>query len=205
MIQLYFLKETTILFLIKHDGFRVLVCHLGHMSQEHLFFVMMPRKSPGESKIEKKGQPCNIDSHISLIPRALPHLGTERDHISSYPCRWVGPAESSGQWHVGGGEWYPLSHLHISSLIWWFQTEGPVKDSEVTEDESGAIRFKDLDPGMTVWYRAHTCCNSHWMWVTWEKKSTFIVFGHWYYRLAYYCSKPMMTNIYSPNFKNIIS
>lgn len=39
------LKITAALLLIKHDGFRVLVCHLGHVSQ-NILFCDDPKKSP---------------------------------------------------------------------------------------------------------------------------------------------------------------
>jgi len=42
-----------ILVLIKHDGFRVLVCHLGHVSQ-NILFCDDPKKSPGVKTKQKK-------------------------------------------------------------------------------------------------------------------------------------------------------
>lgn len=44
------------LFLIKHDGFGVLVCHLGHVSQ-NILFCDDAKKSPGKKQnIEIGGQ-----------------------------------------------------------------------------------------------------------------------------------------------------
>lgn len=60
-----FLKIISTLLLIKHDGFRVLVCHLGHVSQ-NILFCDDAKKSPGVERKQRKDQPCTMDLFLSV-------------------------------------------------------------------------------------------------------------------------------------------
>lgn len=64
------LKTFAALLLIKHDGFRVLVCHLGHVSQ-NILFCDDSKKSPGvETKQKKKEVSLTEEIHDQVQGQA---------------------------------------------------------------------------------------------------------------------------------------
>ena len=92
------------------------------------FFVIMPRSLLEKKQNREKGQPCNIGSHLSLIPSTLPTWVHRETTFPSYPCRWVGPTERA----LANGVWVEVSNAPPKSPA-HFLSHLPVPDRGVSK------------------------------------------------------------------------
>lgn len=126
------------MFLIKHDRFRVLVCHLGHMSQ-NILFCDDAKKSPGEET--KQRREISLAILIHACPSSPAPFPRRQQRAHHFPASLAGGwGQVTGLWPAAGEWWFAMplpGHLHLSSislLICQPETEELGKDSEVTGD-----------------------------------------------------------------------